>query len=189
MHYAGTLWKGAMMASRTSEWERPREWPISCTKVYDISRKEMFLGFHQTLLLYVPETYLCLCGSSKSISLCRPCERPLPTCQRKLTSVTNFISKFTLERKHKIYFGKKACARVPPGPSKGSPSPCSPLWQQLLTKQASPKKNFFSGGFLGCNPYADGLWHFSSEYKPLLRLYQNSPWFPSEYHPTYHLSS
>ena len=31
---AGTLWKGAMIAERTSEWERPREWPISWTKVW-----------------------------------------------------------------------------------------------------------------------------------------------------------
>ena len=29
----GTLWKGAMMAERSLEWERPREWPNSCTIV------------------------------------------------------------------------------------------------------------------------------------------------------------
>ncbi|CAN8021322.1 unnamed protein product, partial [Ixodes persulcatus] len=31
--------------------------------------------------------------------------------------------------------GKKACARVPPGPLKGSPSPCSPRtnWMSMFT--------------------------------------------------------
>ena len=67
---------------------------------------------------FSPETCPCLCGCPKSISLCRPCEHRRPTSTKKTFHQNSGIIG---------HLGKKAWARVPPGPSNGSPSPCSPL--------------------------------------------------------------
>ena len=87
----------------------------SCLKVVFIN---INLSLSLFSMFFLPETCPCLCGCPESISLCRPCEHRRPTSTKK-----------TFHQNLEIigHLGKKAWARVPPGPSNGSPSPCSPL--------------------------------------------------------------
>ena len=79
------------------------------SRVENIFQEWIFLSRIEPNNTPVPDTYQCLCGSSKSISPCRPCEGPRPTCSIQIISCGR---KLTYQRPGKESMGQDAARSV-----------------------------------------------------------------------------